>query len=439
MVKAGETLGEARFTVHAQSQSAQRTVSEGISIRPAAPLMRTVSFGVYDPEKPGDTPDKSSPELRSLYPELQNSEAAISLSAGLFVDALGLFMENYPYGCSEQLTSKAMIILALLSFSEKDSVKEKLKKDIQKTIAMLGSRINSDGSLGYWRRGDETGDPFVSVYAAHFMIDAGEKGIQAPRWMMDSIKENLKTRSKANEFELSGLFPQGYALYLRARTGEVVTAELDSMAARLDAVKSTAWHGSALSALVGSTYKLLRLDEKAKPYFEPTTSTDFSLLPFPLSNPALNAGLIGYLNVKHHGKSLTKDAVFSLLNRLDSNAPDSLSAAGLALGLVSSTASTDGVNDLSIKVGADTLPLTGEFIRKALIPLSAKTLAFAGPKDKPFFYTAVQSGFDKAPAQQGDRSHGVSIARDVVDANGASVPALKLGETYRVTLRVQVG
>ncbi len=435
-VKAKDKLGETNVGFMATSGSLTRRLNESMSVRPASPLMRTVKFGAYDPEKANDTPDKSVSGLREMYPELRKVEASVSHSPGIFVESLNQFMESYPYGCSEQLTSKGFIWMLLLSYSEDPQLQNVLRGRLDKLFRTLASRMNGSGGIGYWRRADGT-DSFVSVYADHLVIDAAEKGFPPPVWMMDSIREYLKESSKENRFELSELFTQAYALYLRARLGEVVTQELTSMLGRLEAVPNVHWKGTALSWLVGSTYSLLRMDEIAKKYIVDSPATNYSQLPFPMSNQTLNAGLISYLKIRHFGGTLTKDVTFSLLNRLEHGAPDSLSAASMALGLLGGNPKPGGPNDLSIKAGELTLPLIGNTIYKTDVPFGTTGLLYSGDKSNFFFYSLVENGFDKKPAKQGSRTQGVFLARDVLDDKGQSVSKLKMGETYRVVLRIE--
>lgn len=435
-VKAREKLGETQFRISATGATSIRTLTDGISIRPATPLMRTVAFGVYDPEKPGDSPEKVAPTLRDMFGELRNVDAYISHSPGLFVDSLQQFMQQYPYSCSEQLTSKAFISLLMSTTSQDPLIKASITKQVEKAIRTIATRMNADGSIAYWQRG-EAGHPFVSVYAAHLMTEAGERGISVPKWVSDSSKEYLSSVSRQNVFTLEEIFPQAYALYLRARAGEVVTPQLDSMAGRLSAIDQTKWKGSALSWLIASTYKQLRLEDTAKTFAVDTGELRFSDLPFPLYMPTVNYGLINYLKVRHFGLAISKDTVFSLLNRLETGAPDSLSASSLALGLLAGSDQPEVAGALEVRADGNALPLTQTSIHRAVVPYGAKTLKFVGPKDRHYFYSLVESGFDRAPAQQGSKTQGVSVSRDVVDADGKSVTELEMGTTYTVVLRVR--
>ncbi len=117
-------------------------------------------------------------------------------------------------------------------------------------------------------------------------------------------------------------------------------------------------------------------------------------LPFPLNNPAFNGGLINYLKVRHFQGKLSKDIVFSLLNRLEGDQPDSLSASSLALGLFGSPNTSEAANELSISSRTGQLPLEGKTIHVANVPPGSGELTFAGAPQEHFFFGLVESGFD---------------------------------------------
>ncbi|MFX5578865.1 hypothetical protein ABTD84_20635, partial [Acinetobacter baumannii] len=68
-------------------------------------------------------------------------------------------LDRYPYGCSEQLTSKAMPLLsfsdpALLNLAAATGDAE-VRNRVQQTIDKLLERQDEAGNIGLWRLGDE--------------------------------------------------------------------------------------------------------------------------------------------------------------------------------------------------------------------------------------------------------------------------------------------
>jgi alpha-2-macroglobulin len=432
----GEELGESSIAFRAHGEKGERIITETLAVRPANPLTRSVRYGLFDPEKPGDLPERREDSLRSMFPYQRFAQGYISHSPGLFIDALNQFMEGYPYGCSEQIISKGFLSLLLSELSNEPVKKEALLKKVKATVKTITSRLNADGSVAYWQRG-ETGNQFVSMYTTHFLVEVIKRGIDVPQWVINAVRLKATSLSRENAFTIDHLFPQAYALYLRARLGEVVTSDLASMISRLNEVENVMWRGSALSTLIGATYLQMKMQKESEPFMKPFQNVDFSSLPHPYNLPALNVGLIEYLKGIHVGTPMSKDMIFSLLNKLYSESPDSLTVASVALGLAGSSQSEWPTEDLRLVLDdKDSLPLEGNAIKTAAIPELGKSLIFRGENKLQFFFSLVQSGFNRDASKEPERMKGVSVVREVSDKDGKPVEKYILGESYRATVRI---
>jgi hypothetical protein len=433
----------------------ERKLTDEIGIRPANPLMRTVSFGAYDSEKPGDIPERELPNLRDMYPHFRESKAYISNTPAIFIDSLHQYMERYPYGCTEQLTSKAFVKLALLNLTEDEVLRATLTAELKNTVNQLISRLNGDGSFGLWERGEQV-SPFASIYATHLILELREAGFSTPPWSINAINGYLTTKSKEQVIDLTGLFDQAYAIYLRTklRDSQVVelTTQLNSLAGKLKFVQGS-WQGSAINYLVASSYKVLNLNKEASEFIAPTGEANFSSLPFPQNLPSFNSGLIFLLKQRHFsdkGQSYLakKDMQFAVLNRLITESLDSLSVGGLILPFIDKDFWRQYRSDLSnntiFKLATEKGPLAlfGDLVKFADVPLGSTKLFFSGKDDSNnnlshFYYSHVESGYDVLPSAQGKRTAGLSISRDLVDASGASISEVTLGGKYKVNVRLR--
>jgi len=87
------------------------------------------------------------------------------------------YLLDYPYGCSEQITSEAFPQLWLKELSGNDpSVVKSSSANITKAISMLITRQMINGGIALWP-GSTQPDPWVTSYAGHFLTEAEEKGI----------------------------------------------------------------------------------------------------------------------------------------------------------------------------------------------------------------------------------------------------------------------
>ncbi len=136
-------------------------------------------------------------------------------------DAAGLLdaLDRYPYGCSEQITSKA---LPLLYFQDVATAlglgaRENINKRIDQAIAEVLSNQSASGAFGLWAPG--SGDLWLDSYVSDFLSRARTKGFVVPRQAFRLAMDNLRNRiNYAQDFEKGG---EGiaYALMVLAREG----------------------------------------------------------------------------------------------------------------------------------------------------------------------------------------------------------------------------
>ncbi|WP_412546726.1 alpha-2-macroglobulin family protein [Maricaulis sp. MIT060901] len=102
-------------------------------------------------------------------------------------------LSRYPYGCSEQITSRAMPLLyadQLAQLSGADGVNE-ARARVQESIGTLLSRQAADGTFGLWRVGDRGSTPWLGVYAVDFLARAAEAGYTVPDAALERAYQSL--------------------------------------------------------------------------------------------------------------------------------------------------------------------------------------------------------------------------------------------------------
>ena len=138
-----------------------------------------------------------------------------------------LYLQNYPYECSEQLASRILSIAALrdvlYAFNAKDvPAPAEIQAAVVRDIRRLEGMQNDDGGFGFWKRGDETW-PFLSIHVAHAFARAREKRLPVPVIMYD---KSLKYLQQIESHIPSSYGPDvrraliAYALYVRAQMGD---------------------------------------------------------------------------------------------------------------------------------------------------------------------------------------------------------------------------
>ena len=171
-----------------------------------------------------------------------------------------IYLQNYPYGCSEQISSRVLGIAALkdvlTAFKAKELPSpEELKKGVEGGIKTLQGRQNDDGSFGLWKRNDYGNDwPFLTLHVTHALVRAKAKGFNVPDEMLKkalgyvkSIESHIpKYYSKESRWAISA-----YALNLRAIGGDKDTAKARKLIAEAGleklSLESVGWLLTVLS------------------------------------------------------------------------------------------------------------------------------------------------------------------------------------------------
>ena len=154
----------------------------------------------------------------------------VTRSAAFDVPALLMALDRYPYGCTEQTTSRALPLLYLSEMAAGTEAaaglesQEELKKRVQDSIFRVLNNQSSSGSFGLWSPG--SGDLWMDAYVTDFLTRAREKGYDVPQQAMLSALGNLQNalgyttdvKERGNDI--------AYALYVLARNKKASVGDL---------------------------------------------------------------------------------------------------------------------------------------------------------------------------------------------------------------------
>ncbi len=160
-------------------------------------------------------------------------------------------LDQYPYGCTEQVTSRAMPLLYMgdvaqaMGLAQNDDLDIRISEAISAVLANQSAR----GSFGLWR--PDRGDLWLDSYVSDFLSRARSKGFDVPNSAFNSALDNLRNQvNYASDFENAG---QGlaYALMVLAREGKASIGDLryyaDTKADDFATALSLAQLGTALA------------------------------------------------------------------------------------------------------------------------------------------------------------------------------------------------
>jgi alpha-2-macroglobulin len=168
----------------------------------------------------------------SIFTGLAADTALASVVAGPLarLNAAGLLaaLDRYPYGCTEQITSKALPLLYFdtLAIALHLQGADDLPQRIQGAIADVLTNQASNGAFGLWGPIEEGGDMWLDAYVTDFLSRAKAMGYAVPDRAFRSALDNLRNQvNYAADFDKGG---EGlaYALLVLAREGAAAVGDL---------------------------------------------------------------------------------------------------------------------------------------------------------------------------------------------------------------------
>ena len=147
--------------------------SYALAVRPATQILarRTVK-----PLAKGESLTLSSDVFADLVPGTGSVALSVGLSTALDAAALLAALDRYPFGCSEQIASRALPLLYVndLATSAHLALDSSVDQRIRDFIDRLLARQGSNGSFGLWSAGGE--DVWLDSYVTDFLTRARERG-----------------------------------------------------------------------------------------------------------------------------------------------------------------------------------------------------------------------------------------------------------------------
>ncbi len=144
------------------------------------------------------------------------------------LDAPGLLtaLNRYPYGCTEQITSKALPLLYFKQLSSALGLADPqlIEKRVSQAITGVLSNQASNGAFGLWRPGSD--DMWLDAYVTDFLSRARAEGFAVPEPAFARALDNLRNKvNYASDFEFGGE-DLAYALMVLAREGQAAIGDL---------------------------------------------------------------------------------------------------------------------------------------------------------------------------------------------------------------------
>ncbi len=178
----------------------------------------------------GQTLTFDNAAFTGLDPATAKAVLAIGPISRLNAPGLLAALDAYPYGCTEQVTSKA---LPLLYFDEVAKVMDlpgatDLGKRIDQSIAVVLGNQSSEGAFGLW--GPSSGDLWLDAFVTDFLSRAKARGHQVPdqafRRALDNLRNQVNYAPDFTGGANGGGRDLAYALMVLAREGAAAIGDL---------------------------------------------------------------------------------------------------------------------------------------------------------------------------------------------------------------------
>jgi hypothetical protein len=188
-----------------------------LNVRPATQILarRTVK-----PLAKGESLTLSNDVFADLVAGTPSIAVSVGVSSALDAAALLAALDRYPFGCSEQITSRALPLLyvndlaSVAHLALDGAIDQRIRDSIERLLARQGG----NGSFGLWSAGGD--DVWLDSYVTDFLTRARERGFVVSDIAFKLALDRLRNFVGSTQNDSAdGGRNVAYALYVLARNG----------------------------------------------------------------------------------------------------------------------------------------------------------------------------------------------------------------------------
>lgn len=237
----GFDLGDKAKAVFAVPVTARETGLQTIDVRLTTPDGKVLTKTLTVPVQVNDPPTVHVSRLTlakgqeftfdqnafaGLYPGSAKATMAVGPIARLNAPGILAALDRYPYGCTEQITSKALPLLyfdqvaVALDLPQANDIRGRIDEAVTEVL----TNQSASGGFGLW--GPSDGDLWLDSFVTDFLSRAKARGFDVPELALRRALDNL--RNKVNyypDFDTGGQ-DLAYALMVLAREGAAAVGDL---------------------------------------------------------------------------------------------------------------------------------------------------------------------------------------------------------------------
>ncbi|MEP5152142.1 MAG: alpha-2-macroglobulin family protein, partial [Planktotalea sp.] len=328
-------------------------------------------------------------------------------------------LDRYPYGCTEQVTSRALPLLYFNEVAEVMglNVRQSVQARVDQAIAQVLTRQSSNGAFGLWR--PDSGDFWLDAYVSDFLSRAKAQGYDVPKLGFRVAMDNLRNRiNYAPDFDGGGE-DIAYALMVLAREGAASMGDLRYYADVKAEAFSTPLGAAQLGAALASYGDQTRADAmfaRAARLMIPRLGADGREWRVDYGSNLRDAA--GLLTLAVEAGSQTIDT--SVLSDRISSAEGTFSTQEASWALLAAHALVKNPNPEGLTLNG--APVGGPFVRR--YEGGAAALQIANPAARATEITLSTFGVPQVAPEAG--GYGYKIEREYFTMEGVPVPELNL-------------
>jgi len=343
--------------------------------------------------------------------------ASATLAAGPIarLDAPGLLqaLDRYPYGCTEQVASRALPLLYLDDVAQAMGLAtaDRLSLRIEQAVERVLTNQSSNGAFGLWR--PASGDFWLDAYVSDFLGRARARGYDVPDIAFRMAMDNLRNRvNYAPDFDRGGE-DIAYALYVLAREGAAAIGDLryyadvkgDDFATPL----ASAQLGAALAAY-GDPTRADRMFARAAEQIAGAPDREGRVWRSDYGTARRDAAAVLTLAVEAGSDVIDRDAILDDI----AGVPERLSTQEQVWSLLAAHAILEDAANDSLTV--DGIPADGPIVKIAEDDAAFAPLAIRNVGDGPSTITLTSFGVPEVPEPAG--GNGYTIQRRYFTTEG---------------------
>jgi alpha-2-macroglobulin len=441
-IRAKNVLGSGSFKFRIDWNGKKTKAEVDLSVRPPLPYMTDLRMGLVK------SSNLKMDIERKMYPHFRKLNVSASILPLSLADGLMAYLDEYPYGCTEQIISKGFPALMLGNRADFKVSPDLLAKNFEAVMRTLRLRQTPQGGFGLWSATQETFD-FPSLYAIHYLTEAKEKGLFAGNDLLQRGVGYLQSGAldRADTLHTARLW--AYSLYLRARNSVIPTQSLETLRGILDAKFKNDWKADLTGVYLAGTYALLQKPEEGLKLVKAYKSSIKGLFDWNFFyDKSIRESQYLYILGKHFPdqiKDLSPEDLVAMLEPLMNGGYTTINSSYAVLGLdayakASQESGESTIKNVKIlekwKGGENELVLPTGLFPKVAFSDKAQELQIQNPNSAKVFYQTTEAGFDVALPKK-EIQAGIEIQRSYLSDSDSEQSKIENGKELWVRLRAR--